>query len=255
MEIKWIGCPPSNFRTGRPNGFRPEAIVVHIMDGSFTAGESVFLDPLAQKSAHYGISTSGEVHQYVDEIDTAFHAGIVVRPDWDLLKPGINPNFYTIGIEHAGRADDVWPDTQLATSAALIGQAAARWGIPVDDSHVVAHHRIRNSKSCPGNWLDLRSLLRRVPHASGLGPANGMRPVSVASVRILKDLNLRVGAPNTSAPIARVITSGTQIEVAGFTLGQTVAGNRAWYADDNGCYFWAGVTDIPFPAVAGSDLG
>src|SRR6516162_6853627 len=121
MEIQWIGCPAENFRKGRPNGHRPEAVVVHIMDGSFSAGESVFMNGATQKSAHYGISRTGEVHQYVDESDTAFHAGIVVRPQWELLKPGVNPNFYTIGIEHAGRADDVWPDAQLATSASLIG--------------------------------------------------------------------------------------------------------------------------------------
>jgi len=56
MEPQWIGCPESNFRKGRPFGLRPEAIVVHIMDGSFAAGESVFRNPETQKSAHYGIS-------------------------------------------------------------------------------------------------------------------------------------------------------------------------------------------------------
>ena len=87
MEPQWIGCPESNFRKGRPFGLRPEAIVVHIMDGSFAAGESVFRNPETQKSAHYGISRDGEVHQYVNESDTAFHAGIVVNPSWPLLKP------------------------------------------------------------------------------------------------------------------------------------------------------------------------
>jgi N-acetylmuramoyl-L-alanine amidase len=79
----WIGCPQNNFHRGRA-GNRPEAIVVHIMDGSFAAGESVFADPTTQKSAHYGIARTGVVHQYVEETDTAFHAGIVVRPTWKL---------------------------------------------------------------------------------------------------------------------------------------------------------------------------
>jgi hypothetical protein len=51
---QWIGCPSANFHHGRPFGSRPEAVVVHIMDGSFAAGESVFRDPTTQKSAHYG---------------------------------------------------------------------------------------------------------------------------------------------------------------------------------------------------------
>lgn len=239
MVTKWIGCPASNFRKGRPNGHRPEAIVVHIMDGSFAAGESVFLNPATQKSAHYGVSTAGEVHQYVDESDTAFHAGIVVRPEWELLKPGVNPNFYTIGIEHAGRPDDVWPDIQLATSSALIGEIAARWNIPVDAQHIIPHHAIRNSKTCPGNWLDLKSLIRRVPQSTGVLAAN------MISVRILKNANLRSGAPNTSAPISRLIVAGTQFTVAGTIVGETVAGNSSWYSDGNGCFLWSGATDTP----------
>ena len=241
MEIKKVGCPSSNFREGRPGGHRPEAIVVHIMDGSFSAGESVFLNPATQKSAHYGISTVGEVHKYVDEEDTAFHAGTVVRPQWELLKPGVNPNFYTIGIEHAGRPYDVWPDIQLTTSATLVGQIAARWNIPIDEQHVVPHHLIRASKTCPGNWLDLKGLIRRVPQDS--------RPASpkLTRVHVLKNVNLRMGAPNVSAPIARVILASTKVDVAGVTVGQNVAGNSAWYTDGTGGFFWAGVTDVPSP--------
>ncbi len=167
-----------------------------------------------------------------------------MRPDWSLLKPGVNPNFYTIGIEHAGRADDVWPDIQLAASATLIGQVAARWNIPIGELHIVPHHKIRNSKSCPGNWLDLKSLIQRVPQDGGV------RPAAITSVRALKNGNLRVGAPNTSAPIARVITGGTQMDIAGYTTGQTVAGNSSWYADGKGGYFWAGATDVPSPVPA-----
>jgi hypothetical protein len=103
---------------------RPEAIVVHIIDGSFAAGESVFRNPATQKSAHYAVSWTGSADQFVDENDTAFHAGIVVNPTWPLLKPRINPNFYTIGIEHEGRPDDVWPEAQLSASATLIGEIA-----------------------------------------------------------------------------------------------------------------------------------
>ncbi len=66
MEVKWMGCASGNFHRGRPAGHHPEAIVIHIMDGSLAAGESVFLNPATQKSAHYGVSTTGEVHQYVD---------------------------------------------------------------------------------------------------------------------------------------------------------------------------------------------
>ena len=162
MQALWVGCAATNYRRGRPYGFQPEAIVIHIMDGSFAAGESVFADPATQKSAHYGISKEGIVHQYVHESDTAFHAGIVVEPTWDLLKPGVNPNFYTVGIEHEGLAADVWTDAQLEASSSLVGEIGERWGILLDAEHVIRHHQIRATKTCPGG-LDVAQLLANIP--------------------------------------------------------------------------------------------
>src|SRR5271168_316266 len=205
MEHKWIGCPESNFRKGRPLGFQPEAIVIHIMDGSFAAGESVFLGEGTQKSAHYGISKDGVIHQYVDESHTAFHAGVVVNPTWELLKPGVNPNFYTVGIEHEGRPDDVWPDAQLTASAGLIGEIVARWKIPVDPMHLVPHHKIRASKSCPGNWLQLEELIKRVPSREVVHSA------PVITVKVLKNVNLRKGGPNTTMQVARVLLASSEV--------------------------------------------
>jgi N-acetylmuramoyl-L-alanine amidase len=242
MQPVWIGCPSSNFRVTR-HGHQPEAIVVHIMDGSFAAGESVFSDPTTQKSAHYGISKDGVVHQYVDENDTAFHAGIVVNPSWSLLKPGVNPNLYTVGIEHEGRPDDIWPDAQLAASAALIQAIAARWAIPLDLDHVIRHHQIRASKTCPGNWLlDLSTILDLISST----PA---APMATTSIRAIKNLNLRQGRPNTSAPIAKVIPANTDVAVVGYTVGERVQDNAYWYADPNGNYLWAGATNVPSPGA------
>jgi N-acetylmuramoyl-L-alanine amidase len=243
MEHTWIGCPESNFRKGRPLGFRPEAIVIHIMDGTYAAGESVFLSEGTQKSAHYGISKEGVIHQYVDENDTAFHAGAIVNPTWELLKPRVNPNFYTIGIEHEGHADDVWPEAQLTASAGLIGEIVARWGIPVDALHLVRHHQIRASKTCPGNWLQMDELIQRVPDAEVV------RPAPIITVRALKNVNLRKAVPNTRAQIVRVIQANNDITVSGFILGERINGNACWYVDTQNNYLWAGATDVPKPMV------
>jgi len=268
--IKWIGCPDANFHHGRPSGLRPEAIVVHIMDGSFAAGESVFLDPTTQKSAHYGISKIGEVHQYVDENDTAFHAGIVVNPTWSLLKPRANPNFYTIGIEHEGRPDDIWPEEQLSASAELIGQIAARWKIALDESHVIRHHQIRASKTCPGNWLQIEAILKRVQTAAASSPAatevdgggnatgasapsQPTAPVNAIAnamvVRTTRRVNLRRGKPSTTAQVLRVIPPHTEIVISKVEIGERVDGNDNWYADVQGNFFWAGATDTPDPTA------
>src|SRR5207248_4759152 len=95
---RWIGRAPENFRSGRPRDFSPRAVVIHIMGRTLQETASYFHDPRTTASAHYGVGKNGEVHQYVEERDTAFHAGVVVNPTWRLLRKSINPNFYTIGI-------------------------------------------------------------------------------------------------------------------------------------------------------------
>lgn len=282
--VRWIGCPDSNFRRGRPFGLFPEAVVVHVMEASFASGEAVFRDATTQKSAHYGISRDGEVHQYVDESDTAFHAGIVVNPTWELLKPRVNPNFYTIGIEHEGHADNPWTDPQLEASATLIAQIAARWAIPLDAAHVIGHHEIRASKSCPGNGLDIARLIARPPKllpAAPMLPASPQNrlggPVATGSpiaagpllptlphngwfnstptrgfakervVQTVKNVNLRRAKPTTTAPVVTVIPARTEVVVANFETGESVSGNSYWYADVQGNYLWAGATNAPDP--------
>jgi N-acetylmuramoyl-L-alanine amidase len=241
----FVGCAAVNFHRGRPPGFQPEAIVIHIGEGSLRSIDLQFNDPNAQVSAHYCVSKAGDIHQYVDEKDTAFHAGNIDRPDWSGLKPGqspgsfINPNFYTIGIEHEGFADDPWPDAQLSTSAALVGEIAQRWNIPLDEDHVIRHHQIRFLKSCPGNVITVTDILARVP------PAAGGTPSSVTSVKTISNVRLRSGAPSVAAPVVRTIPAQTMVDVTNVFLGDTVNGNNKWYSDGNGNFLWAGGTDQP----------
>ena len=244
MTKTFIGCAAVNFRQGRPPGFQPEAIVIHIGEGSLRSIDQQFNDPGARVSAHYCVSKTGDIHQYVDEKDTAFRAGTIDRPEWSGLKPGatpgtfINPNFYTIGIEHEGFADDVWPDAQLATSAALVGEIAGRWKIPLDEDHVIRHHQIRFMKSCPGNVIKISDILGRIPAASPAAPA-------VTRVTTVSSLRLRGGAPSLASPVMGTIPAKTIVEVSPVVLGDMVNGNNRWYPDGLGNFLWAGGTDQP----------
>lgn len=241
MQITWIGCAQENMRKGRPTPHRPVAIVVHIIVGSLRGADGYFNDPGSRVSAHYGVGKSGEIHQYVNETDTAFHAGIVVGPTWKLIQPNVNPNFYTIGIEHEGLPEDIWPEEQISSSAALIGDIANRWEIKLDRDHVIAHHEIRASKTCPGSRIDVNTLISRVPAPS----SNGLD--SPRSIRILRNARLRSSHPSTSSPIVRVLPAGTIIPVSGFITGERVSDNPIWYKDFDDNYIWAGATDIPSP--------
>lgn len=247
MAITWIGADVGNFRAGRPGGFQPEAIVIHIMDGPMRVTDSWFNDPRSQVSAHYGVGSGGEVHQYVKETDTAFHAGTIVQPTWPLLKSRVNPNYYTIGVEHEGRGDIPWPwpQPQLAASIALIRDIAARWNIPLDGDHIVRHHAIRANKTCPGVNFDMTDYLQRLN-----GSAPPPRPAADTlpaprQLRVLVNANLRQ-RPRTDAAIVRVLAAGDTFAATQVTtVGEAVRGNPIWYGNAAGQFVWAGTTDNP----------
>lgn len=245
MDKEWIGCAPNNFQPGRPAGFRPEIIVIHVIVGLLQSADRWFNDPAAHVSAHYGVGQDGRVHQYVAETDTAYHAGIVVNPTAPIVqgRPHTNPNYYSIGIEHEGQPTDAWTSAQADGSAALIAEVAQRWNIALDDQHIVGHHQIRASKTCPGDQQKVNELIRRAqatPVQVGVGAVPGVR--TVANVRI------RRGAPSTVAPIVKVIPADTVLQPAGFLTGESVQGNSTWYRNADGNFFWAGATDHPNPA-------
>jgi N-acetyl-anhydromuramyl-L-alanine amidase AmpD len=246
LTPRWIGCHPGNFRPGRANGHRPEAIVIHIMEGTLGGTDSWFGDPKSSVSAHYGIGQDGTIHQYVKEADTAFHAGTVDKPSWPQIKAGVNPNHYTIGIEHEGR-DDIawpWPPPMLEASRQLVREIAARWGFPVDAANVVTHHSIRHGKTCPGRNFKIAEYL------AGLGAAAAPPAPPAAwtggAVRALVNANLRRAASSASERVGGVLANAT-FEATGVLDGQAVQGNGRWFVDAEGRHLWAGATDRPTP--------
>ena len=161
--MKVINKPSPNFFAGRKS-YRPEAIVIHIMQGTLYGTDSWFQSPISKVSAHYGIGKTGDVHQYVNEKDTAFHAGRVNAPSWSLIKQSenglyINPDYYTIGIEHEGDINTEWTEEMYIASSDLIRAISQRWDIPVDRKHVIGHHEIYSIKKCPGNVVDINKLI------------------------------------------------------------------------------------------------
>lgn len=150
LVIKQVPAHPSNYRPGR-GGQSVVGIVIHIEQGTATGTDAWFANPAATVSAHYSISKSGEIHQHVAEVDTAFHAGIVDRPMWWFAVQSPNRvNSCTIGIEHEGVATEDLTPAQYSASSALIADICRRRLIPIDSNHIVPHHSIRASKPCPG---------------------------------------------------------------------------------------------------------
>jgi hypothetical protein len=138
MNISWIGSP--NYTKGR-QGASIDKIVCHWMAGTLSSTDSVFQNTTRQTSAHYGVGQDGQVHQYVKESDTAWHAG-----NWDA-------NITSVGIEHEGGPGIPITDSVYQTSGELIASIWQRVGRQLP----LRKHSNFKITQCPGT-LDLNRL-------------------------------------------------------------------------------------------------
>ena len=245
MDPKFIKSP--NYTAGRA-GFTPIAIVIHIMEGSLDGTDSWFQNPSSKVSAHYGIGKKGNVHQYVSENDTAWHAGRVYQPSWKLIKPidnepnsYHNPNYYTIGIEHEGNEQTDWTDEMYQASSILIKEISKKWNIPLDRDHVIGHHEIYALKECPGQKVDLNKLIFQ---ASGVLPVQKIMTIDrvAGGGKVTTQSNIRIRrSPDTTQPSIATVPSGVQLAFDGYTTqGEPIDGNNKWFYTNEGNWFWSG---------------
>ena|ERR1035437_7143402 len=163
-----------NFKVGR-SGYKPEIIVLHIMDGTLSGTDSWFADKVSQVSSNYGIGFNGEIHQYVKDEDTAWCQGLKIppinKPLFKLYKPNTNPNDYCLSIEHEGNDLSIVHEAQINASVALIQSLCAKWNIPIDRDHIIGHYEIDpiRKPNCPAT--DKSIIDRIVRQAQGTQPA------------------------------------------------------------------------------------
>jgi N-acetylmuramoyl-L-alanine amidase len=150
-----------NYKKGRAVA-KPDVIVIHIQEGTMEGTDAEFSNPATQKSAHYGVSKAGEVWQWVQDEDTAWHAGKVVRPTAAIVqeRAELNPNSYSFGIECEGFAADEPPAAQMGALAELVRLLAFRHDIPITPRHVLGHRQIRADKTCPGK-IDVAAVIKQ----------------------------------------------------------------------------------------------
>lgn len=147
-----------NFWAGR-RGHKPRAIVIHITDGSCKSCINWFSKKRSQVSAHYLICKDGRIVKFVEEKNTAWHAGAVDRPRWKKILKGVNPNLYTIGIEHEAKNGEALTQMQLLVSGYLIAGICKRWGIMMNNENIIPHNLICLHKACPGAGVDIDFLI------------------------------------------------------------------------------------------------
>lgn len=150
MVIKQVPAHSNNFGIGR-SGKQIKFLVCHWIVGTLESADATFQNPDRIASAHYGIGDT-EIHQYVKETDTAYHAG------------NLTVNRESIGIEHEGGWDlgngqRAKPTEEtLKTSAVLVADLCKRYNIPIDKDHIFPHNKF-SATQCPG-LLDIDQIIK-----------------------------------------------------------------------------------------------
>ncbi len=143
----WTAASRANWRRAdRPDDYRIDRVVIHVVQGSYPSALKVFKDPGHGAATHYVVGKDGRVAQMIRELDVAFHAG----------NRGVNER--SIGIEHEGFVDrpkDFTP-AMYASSARLTADICTRYDIPVDREHIIGHVEVPGTDHTdPGphwNW-------------------------------------------------------------------------------------------------------
>ncbi|MEO6299974.1 MAG: N-acetylmuramoyl-L-alanine amidase [Paracoccaceae bacterium] len=145
------GYPSPNFGERR-GGVVPSLVVLHYTGMATCAQARARLcDPLAEVSAHWLISETGEAQALVAESQRAWHAG---AGEWAGIR---DVNSHSIGVELANPGAQPFPEVQMAALEKLLIQVIARWKIALHG--VIAHSDMAPlRKADPGRRFDWRRL-------------------------------------------------------------------------------------------------
>lgn len=136
-----------------------KGFVIHMTEGSFESAVEWCNNPKSQVSYHFIINTNGEDICLVMPENTAWHAGKISNSSAEIVKWGLNPNLYTVGIAIAGFASEGPTAPQIAKCAKILNTLSAYYNITLDKKTVVPHNAIRADKICPGYKVSIDSLI------------------------------------------------------------------------------------------------
>jgi hypothetical protein len=178
-----IWKPVPNFWPG-PSGYATRGIVNHRIVGSLQSAYDRFNTVGSNASSTFGIGHNRNgrlvIWQFVALDDDAWANGDVRDPTWPLLIQGVNPNHYTISIEHEDGGsgnrgvveDNIWeasmglqvilasgdPERVRAAGITFREDSVVRdlAFIPKDKTGFIDHHQIAgpNKPYCFRPWLD-----------------------------------------------------------------------------------------------------
>jgi N-acetylmuramoyl-L-alanine amidase len=129
--IEYTWRPARYYRHGRPGSIK--SILLHSTGGSEIGDVATLAGNTDRKvSVHWYVTRAGRVYHFVQDADTAWHAGVVVSSKF--------ANEASLGIEqeHVDGVQD-WPDVQVQTVGRLVAYLRQKHGADlVVTSHAAA---------------------------------------------------------------------------------------------------------------------
>jgi hypothetical protein len=155
------------YRNSPNQGTRPAGatgkvrmVIIHTCEGAYSGCWGWLVNSQSGVSAHYVVKEDGsEISQLVKEAKRGFH--IAAKYDKNLNGgketdlQGVSSNNFTVGIEHAGFANqNSWHTNLIDQSARLTCDITRRNGVARDKYHIVGHGQLQpNNRVDPGpNW-------------------------------------------------------------------------------------------------------
>lgn len=174
---------------------RPIAVINHIMQGYQStmvrwAQERPYR---TAKSAHFTIGRDGRIVQHAPLNVPTWASGNVAEPTWRLMKydggEPVNPNWYTVNIEHEGFSVDpvsyeydylydegVWPEAMVRSSVEVNAFVCGEYGILPSVDTIIGHYQtntITRMDDPGGAWPQGRVIqsVKELLGVRGLPPA------------------------------------------------------------------------------------
>lgn len=176
-QIEWRGNEFTNFSSREEN--IPLIIVNHIVDGTAESCDSWFRSSTnKQSSAHFLVTFKGEIKQYVRIEDMAWANGLklydIPKAESALVRSmKMNPNLYSVSIEHEGTTGQLTEEQFQATlwlHRYIQDYIRNKWGheIPMDREHILGHFEIDplRKANCPGKDFPWEKLIKELQKKS-----------------------------------------------------------------------------------------
>jgi N-acetylmuramoyl-L-alanine amidase len=144
-------------------GHKIIGVGVHISGAEWSSNYNHIMNAGAQASYNVLVKRDGKAVLFVDPSNPAWSHGKINKATWPLLKPGVNPNLYTLSISRVGSDQRKWDPPQMDTIVRIIRAWAKEYGFPPEWPHVFGHRHIDSVDRwyCPGDPF-LEELYKRL---------------------------------------------------------------------------------------------